>query len=105
MVLYTICNFNQGVIPLADFCECGSLVIDGRCSNKKCTLRSSAAAASIKKAPAGSKASGGASGKSTTAKAAVPKKTNPRRASKVITYNLYDLQKSDGADNERTERG
>jgi len=75
---------------LAEFCECGSLVIDSRCSNKNCSLKGNA-----KPVPAR---------KSTRAKAAVKitddakpsvKASNPRRASKMITYNLYEVQENE----------
>ncbi len=75
---------------MAEFCECGSLIIDGRCSNKSCTLRANTAAP-VKKAPKAK-----ASGTGTVSKASAPKKSDPRRASKVITYNLYDKNNDEG---------
>ncbi len=86
---------------MAEFCECGSLIVDGRCSNKKCALRGSDTAVSPKRKAAGTKTSGRSTTGKNTAKAAAPKKANPRRASRVITYNLYDLKKDDpGKDTE-----
>lgn len=69
---------------MAEFCECGSLVIDGRCSNKSCSLRGNAVA------PAKKASRAKASGTGTVSKASVPKKSDSRRASRVVTYNLYD---------------
>ncbi|MEN6314307.1 MAG: hypothetical protein ABFD25_08690 [Clostridiaceae bacterium] len=71
---------------MTEFCECGSLILDGRCSNKNCSLRAAAKPTAGKKPAARAKAAG---------KSAVPAKlsvkaANPRRASKCITYNLYD---------------
>lgn len=75
---------------MAEFCECGSLKIDGRCSNKSCSLRG--AAVQTGKTP-GAKARRKATPSGETAsKAAVPKKSDSRRASRVITYNLYDTK-------------
>jgi len=73
---------------LAEFCECGSLVVDGRCTNKSCTLRAAANPSAPKKPAARAKAS---SKGTVTPKPAV-KAANPRRASKCITYNLYDIK-------------
>jgi len=70
---------------LAEFCECGSLVIDNRCSNRNCTLRAAGNPASEKKASVRTKATAG--------KADTAKKPVSRRASKCITYNLNDLKK------------
>lgn len=76
---------------MAEFCECGSLVIDGRCTNKSCTLRAAESPASPKKPAARAKAS--LKGAVTTKPAAkTVKAVNPRRASKCITYNLYDIK-------------
>ena len=73
---------------MAEFCECGSLKINGRCSNKSCKIGGDTGAAPIRKTAAGLNASGRAKASKTSA----PKKTDPRRASKVITYNLYDIK-------------
>ncbi len=74
---------------MAEFCECGSLKINGRCSNKSCKLGGNTSAASARKTAAGP----GASGKAKVPKTSAPKKADPRRASKVVTYNLYDIKK------------
>lgn len=79
---------HKGVILLAEFCECGSLLIGGRCSNKNCSLRAG------EKPAAGGKS---ATRKKATAKSPVAAKpavktSNPRRASKMITYNLYETK-------------
>lgn len=72
---------------MAEFCKCGSLVINGRCTNKSCAARtldkqSPVKAAAAKKARTGEN---------------VPAKTSKtRRASKMITYNLYETQSEEG---------
>lgn len=72
---------------MAEFCTCGSIIIGGSCSNKNCALRTAV------KTTAGR--SNGA--KSTRSKAAGTagkevKSSKTRRASKVVTYNLYDQE-------------
>jgi hypothetical protein len=74
------CYTDRGVILLAEFCKCGSIIINNQCSNKNCTFQ-----AAVKTAPTGQKASG-------SSKSKEPKTTRTRRASKVITYNLYDTK-------------
>ncbi len=65
---------------MAEFCTCGSLMIEGSCTNKNCVNKV---------------------GKSTTAKKtrakkdpseAKPKTTRTRKSSKCITYNLYETK-------------
>lgn len=77
---------------MAEFCGCGSLVIDNRCSNKNCSLKAAGNPASKKKTSAGAKA---AVKKSETTKTTAVRKTVSRRASKCITYNLKDLEKKE----------
>ncbi len=81
---------------MADFCECGSLVIDNRCSNKNCSLRAAGNPASEKKTSSRAKTAVKKAGmvKAETAKAAA-KTTSSRRASKCITYNLNDLKEKE----------
>ncbi len=75
---------------MAEFCECGSLVIDSRCSNKNCSLKGN-----VKPAPVRKSAKAKSAVKiSDDAKPSV-KASNPRRASKMVTYNLYDVQESE----------
>lgn len=74
----------KGVILLAEFCTCGSIVLNGHCTNKNCSNKSSAKASTTK---ASKKAAG------TVTKEAKPVKT--KRASKCITYNLYDINKEE----------
>lgn len=74
---------------MAEFCECGSLKINGRCSNKSCKLGGSTNSAPVRKAAARQNVSD----KSKALKTSAPKKADPRRASKMITYNLYDIKK------------
>ncbi len=63
---------------MTEFCTCGSMLINGVCSNKRCP-----GSVTVKPAKARSSKAG------TAKKAAVPK---TRKASKCITYNLYDLE-------------
>ncbi|WP_038289725.1 hypothetical protein [Acetivibrio straminisolvens] len=64
---------------MAQFCTCGSLIINDSCTNKNCSNR------------VASKLSSAAKRTTKTAKADTPaKSTRTRRASKCITYNLYD---------------
>lgn len=77
---------------MAEFCQCGSLKINGNCTNKKCPFSSSDAAVRIRRPAAGTS---GRSVKNTVSKTSAPKRPNPRKALKVITYNLYDLKKND----------
>jgi hypothetical protein len=65
---------------LAEFCICGSLVLDGTCTNKNCSNRASAKSASSAKRV----------GKEAAAKKKTSSSTRTRRASKCITYNLND---------------
>lgn len=77
---------------MAEFCECGSLVIDSRCSNKNCSLRATGNPASEKKISVRAKA---AAKNADTGKTVPVKKPVSRRASKCITYNLKDLEKKE----------
>lgn len=73
----------EGCDFLLEFCKCGSLMTDGQCSNKNCphkvTVKSDSA---IKKRVPGKKST-------------EPKSPKTRRASKVITYNLYDIKEEE----------
>lgn len=70
---------------MAQFCTCGSLMINDACTNKNCTFKAANAStgkASTKKSTA-----------SKSLKADKPaKSTKARRASKCITYNLNDIR-------------
>lgn len=68
---------------MAEFCTCGSLMLDGSCTNKNCSNK----AAVKHKTPAAKKTKE----KSNTLESK-PKATKSRRASKCITYNLYELK-------------
>ena len=70
---------------MAEFCKCGSLIIAGRCSNKGCSFKvlGPEDALPVKKA-------------GRTAEKAPAKSTKTRRASKCITYNLYDTEEKEG---------
>lgn len=75
---------------MAEFCKCGSLVIGGRCSNKGCTFRSPDRPASDRQIPVK------AVKKSAAAEKTPSKGTKTRRASKCITYNLYETKSEEG---------
>ena len=81
---------SKGVIKLAEFCTCGSLVIGGHCTNKKCSSSAPVKTATVR---APKKAA-----VPKTKDAPVKKESNPasaRRSSKVISYNLNDLAKQE----------
>ncbi len=69
---------------MADFCTCGSLIIEGHCTNKNCTDKASKSTQTKT-----GKRKVTAAGKSE----AKPAKT--RKSSKCITYNLYDTEKEE----------
>jgi len=62
------------------------MVFDGRCSNKNCSLRAATKPVTKRKSTVKAKAAG----KSPDATKLSVKAANPRRASKCITYNLYE---------------
>ena len=70
---------------MAEFCKCGSLVIGGRCSNKGCSFKTLDKQAPVK-----------AVRKTATAEKPQVKGTKTRRASKCITYNLYETKSEEG---------
>lgn len=71
---------------MAEFCNCGSLIINDHCSNKNCTLKAASTKVSAGRAS------------SSVKKAAKSPKT--RKASKVVTYNLYDTESNEEEDTE-----
>ena len=76
---------------MSEFCECGSLVIDGRCTNKNCSLRGAAKPVPVRKSSAKRKVVG----KSLDAVKSAVKSPSARRASKCITYNLSDVEEKE----------
>ncbi len=68
---------------MAEFCFCGSLMIDGSCTNKNCINKAKHASGAKTRSPRSSK----------TADTKQPKKTAVRKSSKVITYSLEELEK------------
>lgn len=68
---------------MAEFCVCGSLMLDGSCTNKNCANKASGrnSASKTKKTKA-----------KTDTLESKPKATRTRRASKCITYNLYEIK-------------
>jgi len=80
--------YSQGVIYLVEFCKCGSLILNGHCSNKGCAFvnkDSVSVAASHKKTRTKTKS---------TTKSSI-KSSNPRMSSKCITYNLYEINENE----------
>lgn len=78
---------------MPEFCSCGSIIINGNCTNKTCPNHNKQSAAKTVKPE---KISSNITNKSisTISSAKPDKKKDPRRASKCITYNLYDLEKT-----------
>jgi len=66
---------------MSEFCACGSIMINGSCTNKSCSNKLEKV--SIKKVKTASV--------KTPAVKKEPKTTRVTRASKCITYNLNDL--------------
>lgn len=76
---------------MPEFCSCGSIIINGNCSNRNCALRAAGKPESGKKAAKKTSAA-----KATQMKAVkAARAANPRRASKCITYNLYDKKEKE----------
>ncbi len=71
---------------MLEYCQCGSIMVQGSCTNKHCSNR--AEKVPVKKARS-----------TTSVKAPVikaePKNSKVRRASKCITYNIKDLPKAE----------
>ncbi len=67
-------------------CTCGSLIVNDQCTNKNCTNRPASKSAASKQPSTRGNASAKKEAKSTRTK----------RASKCITYNLYEDKKEDG---------
>lgn len=84
MVYYNSTNI-EGMNEMAEYCKCGSIMIDGSCTHKSCSNKL------VKASPSRVKA---ASTKTTAVKTE-NKSTKVRRASKCITYNINDLIKKE----------
>ncbi|HEY9061856.1 MAG TPA: hypothetical protein VIO64_15320 [Pseudobacteroides sp.] len=69
---------------MSEFCKCGSLMLSGNCTNKNCTFRTISKPSSPKQSSRSKAASSDISAKE-------KKPPRVRRASKCITYNLYDI--------------
>jgi hypothetical protein len=78
-------SHKKGVVCLAEFCTCGSLMISGHCTNKNCSNRSESKKASAKPA----------SRKKNISTSTEPKKVRTRKSSKCVTYNLNDVQEEE----------
>ncbi|MDQ2085396.1 hypothetical protein RBH29_02945 [Herbivorax sp. ANBcel31] len=76
---------------MAQFCTCGSLMIDEKCTNKNCSYKVSAKPSSSAKKRASSK-------KSTETAKEKPKTTRTRRSSKCVTYNLHDKKDEESSE-------
>lgn len=72
---------------MADFCTCGSIIINGHCTNKGC-INKAQSKSTTSKATARK-----ASKESLEAKALKPVRT--RKSSKCITYNLNDIKEEE----------
>lgn len=72
-------------MQLAEFCKCGSIIINGRCTNKGCTIK-----ISVKPLPVNTPKKASAASKTPA------KTTKTRRASKCITYNMYKSKNEEG---------
>ncbi len=86
-ITYNIERMNQ----MTEFCNCGSIMINGSCTNKNCSNKLAKTPTAKSRQPR----------KPSTAKTSIsaplkaePKATKIKRASKCITHNLYDLDKS-----------
>ncbi|NLL07195.1 MAG: hypothetical protein GX270_15760 [Clostridiaceae bacterium] len=66
---------------MAEFCTCGSLMLEGSCTNKNCVNKTAGKSTTAKKTRA----------KKDTLETK-PKTTRTRKASKCITYNLYETK-------------
>jgi hypothetical protein len=62
-----------------DFCKCGSLIVNGNCTNKNCSNRTDDSVKSPRK-----------KARSTGTKSAGS--TRQRRTSKMVTYNIYETE-------------
>lgn len=67
---------------MIEFCTCGSIITDGQCTNKNCTYKAHSASVQSKAKAA----------KKTSDIQKAPKATRTKKASKVITYNLYETE-------------
>lgn len=68
---------------MLEFCTCGSIMIDHLCTNKNCPTKISAKSGSTVQK------------KATGTKSVKEKSQRPRRASRVITYNLNDVEEKE----------
>lgn len=78
---------------MPEFCNCGSIVINGSCTNKACPnyAKQTSSKSSKQKKAVSSELNINANSVSSIKN---EKKKDPRRASKCITYNIYNLQKT-----------
>jgi len=74
---------------MSEFCKCGSIMINGSCTNKSCSNKS------VNAAPPRKKTSSTRSITKTPVVKAERKSTKIPRASKCITYKLSDLPKEE----------
>ncbi len=86
MVYY---NFKtiEGMKLMAEFCKCGSVMINGNCTNKKCSNKTVKAAAPAKN----NKTVGTKAIKTDAVEKTAAKVTKVPRASKCITYHISEL--------------
>ena len=83
---------------MAEFCTCGSLVVNSQCTNKNCVHRvnekASPSRSTITRSKSASVTKKTASKEADTSKQS--KTANVRRSSKCVTYSLEELQKREG---------
>ena len=65
---------------MAEFCTCGSIIINDHCTNKNCSFKSGSTSEKPSKVRKVAKAAKG---------------TRTRKSSKCITYNLYDVKEEE----------
>ncbi len=108
MVYFTVFCYNvgyKGVISLVNFCTCGSLIIEGHCSNKNCSFKTSGKSTSTNTRSTGKTRTSSKkkavvknleeneSDIAKSEKKEVTKNIKTKRASKCITYNINELNK------------
>ena len=86
---------------MAEFCTCGSLIINGKCSKKNCIHRAAAETKRSGKTGAASRRSSGTSSKtgssgnksavSAPAQSTEKNTPSPKKASRCVTYHLDEL--------------
>lgn len=80
---------------MANFCKCGSIIINNKCSNKNCDIKPEPSQLEPVKKESNSKKKAPSKSSSTPNKTAAP--SSKRKSSKCVTYKLSDfLEKQKG---------